>query len=185
MRTASIVARCLCSTGRRDDVSRQTRSITTGVLVQYFGEGLTEIERADRSNPITRWNPVASAFQVVESSHGRRIGPYSDAIRVGGLVYTSGQAGIDPATGSIAGDSFEAQARQAFANLQAILEDAGSGLAQVIKVTCFLADPDAFLLLNSLFEEFFPVAPPVRSTPLVQLPRGLLFSIDAIAVVGS
>src|SRR3954470_15668241 len=125
------------------------------------------------------------ANEVIESPRVPRLGPYSQAVRVGNVVYTAGQAGIDPATGSIAGDSFEAQARQAFANLQAILEDAGSGLAQVIKVTCFLADPDAFLLLNSLFEEFFPVAPPVRSTPMVQLPRGLLFSIDAIAVVGS
>ena len=128
---------------------------------------------------------MALASEIIESARVPRIGPYSQAIRVGGLVYTAGQAGIDPATGTVAGISFEAQARQAFANLQAVLEDAGSSLARVIKVTCFVADPDAFPLLNALFEEFFPVAPPVRSTPLVQLPRGLLFSIDAIAVVSS
>ena len=127
---------------------------------------------------------MTSLTPVFYGSRSGRIGPYSQAISVGGLVYTAGQAGIDPATGTVAGDSFEAQARQAFANLQAVLEEAGSGLGQVIKVTCFLADPDAFPLLNSLFQEFFPTAPPVRSTPLVQLPRGLLFSIDAIAVVG-
>jgi 2-iminobutanoate/2-iminopropanoate deaminase len=102
---------------------------------------------------------------------------------VGGLVYTAGQPGIDPTSGQVAGDSFEAQARQAFANLEAVLEDAGSSLARVIKVTCFVADPNGFPVLNTLFAEFFPVAPPVRSTPLVQLPRGLLFSIDAVAVV--
>jgi 2-iminobutanoate/2-iminopropanoate deaminase len=63
-----------------------------------------------------------------------------------------------------------------------VLEDAGSSLERVIKVTCFLTDPNAFPALNTLFAEFFPVAPPVRSAPIVQLPRGLLFSIDAIAV---
>jgi 2-iminobutanoate/2-iminopropanoate deaminase len=98
-------------------------------------------------------------------------------------VYTAGQPGIQPSTGAVAGDTFEAQARQAFANLAAVLEDAGSRLARVIKVTCFVADAGAFPTLNALFAEFFPDAPPVRSTPIVQLPRGLLFSIDAIAVV--
>lgn len=83
----------------------------------------------------------------------------------------------------MAGDTFEAQARQAFANLAAVLEDAGSRLSRVIKVTCYVADAAAFPTLNALFAEFFPDAPPARSTPIVQLPRGLLFSIDAIAVV--
>ena len=120
--------------------------------------------------------------EVIDSPRVPRIGPYSQAVRVGDLVYTAGQPGIDPATGQVAGVSFEAQARQAFANLRAVLEDAGSSLERVIKVTCFVADPDAFPVLNTLFAELFPVAPPVRSTPLVQLPRGLLFSIDAVAV---
>ena len=126
---------------------------------------------------------MALPSEVIESVRVPRIGPYSQAVRAGDLVFTAGQPGIDPATGQVAGDSFEAQARQAFANLQAVLEDAGSSLGRVIKVTCFVADPDAFPVLNALFAEFFPVAPPVRSTPLVQLPRGLLFSIDAVAVV--
>ena len=117
---------------------------------------------------------MALASEVIDSSRVPRIGPYSQAIRVGELVYTAGQPGIDPTTGQVAGDSFESQAHQA---------DGGSSLARVIKVTCFVADPNAFPVLNALFAEFFPVAPPVRSTPLVQLPRGLLFSIDAVAVV--
>jgi len=121
--------------------------------------------------------------EVIDSPRVPRIGPYSQAIRVGDLVYTAGQPGIDPKTGQVAGESFEAQARQAFANLRAVLEDAGSSLERIVKVPCFVADANAFPTLNSLFAEFFPVAPPVRSTPLVQLPRGLLFSIDAIAVV--
>jgi 2-iminobutanoate/2-iminopropanoate deaminase len=126
---------------------------------------------------------MALPSEVVDSSRVPRIGPYSQAVRVGDLVYTAGQPGIDPATGAVAGDTFEAQARQAFANLAAVLEDAGSRLARVIKVTCFVTDPAAFSTLNALFAEFFPDAPPVRSSPIVQLPRGLLFSIDAIAVV--
>jgi 2-iminobutanoate/2-iminopropanoate deaminase len=121
------------------------------------------------------------APEVIDSARVPRIGPYSQAIRMGDLVFTAGQSGMDPATGKVAGDSFEAQARQAFANLAAVLEDAGSSLSRVIKVTCFIADPAAFPTLNALFAEFFPEAPPVRSTPVVQLPRGLLFSIDAIA----
>jgi 2-iminobutanoate/2-iminopropanoate deaminase len=134
-------------------------------------------------SPSLREIRVALPSEVVDSSRVPRIGPYSQAIRVGNLVYTAGQPGIAPASGTVAGATFEAQARQAFANLAAVLEDAGSRLARVIKVTCFVTDPDAFPTLNALFAEFFPDAPPVRSTPIVQLPRGLLFSIDAIAVV--
>jgi 2-iminobutanoate/2-iminopropanoate deaminase len=126
---------------------------------------------------------MALPSEVVDSSRVPRIGPYSQAVRVGNLVYTAGQPGIDPATGAIAGDTFEAQARQAFANLAMVLDDAGSSLARVVKVTCFVTDASAFATLNALFAELFPVAPPVRSTPIVQIPRGLLFSIDAIAVV--
>lgn len=120
----------------------------------------------------------------LESSRVPRRGPYSQAVRLGSLIFVAGQAGLDPATGAVAGATFEAQARQAFENLKAILEDAGSGLAQVVKTTCFLCVPEAFDRLNALYAEYFPIAPPVRSTPVVQLPRGLLFSIEAIAAAG-
>lgn len=126
---------------------------------------------------------MALPSEIVESPRVPRIGPYSQAVRVGDVVYTAGQPGIDPASGTVAGDTFESQARQAFANLAAVLEDAGSSLARVVKVTCFITDAAAFPTLNALFAEFFPDAPPVRSAPIVQLPRGLLFSIDAVAVV--
>jgi 2-iminobutanoate/2-iminopropanoate deaminase len=126
---------------------------------------------------------MALPSEVLDSPRIPRLGPYSQAVRVGNLVFTAGQGGINPATGAVAGDSFEAQARQAFANLAVVLEDAGSRLARVVKVTCFVGDPTAFSTLNTLFTEFFPEAPPARSVPVVQLPRGLLFSIEAIAVV--
>ena len=125
---------------------------------------------------------MALPEEIVTSARVPRIGPYSQAVRVGDLVFTAGQPGIDPRTGQVAGDTFEAQARQALANLGAILEDAGSRLERVVKVTCFISDAGAFGTLNALFEEFFPGNPPVRSTPVISLPRGLLFSIDAIAV---
>ena len=125
------------------------------------------------------------AKQVVASARVPQLGPYSQVVRVGDLLFTAGQAGIDPKTGTVAGPNFEAQARQAFENLRAVLEDAGSGLAQVVRVTCYLGDPAAFAALNDLFGEYFPSEPPVRSAPVVSLPKSLLFSIDAIAVAGS
>jgi 2-iminobutanoate/2-iminopropanoate deaminase len=125
---------------------------------------------------------VALPEEIVESARVPRIGPYSQAVRVGDVVYTAGQPGIDPSTGQIAGATFEAQARQAFSNLRAVLEDAGSRMERVVKVTCFVTDPGAFATLNALFAEYFPASPPVRSTPVIALPRGLLFSIDAIAI---
>ncbi len=107
---------------------------------------------------------MALAEQVIDSERVPRIGPYSQAVRVGNLVFTAGQAGIDPATGQAVGPTFEAQARQAFANLQAVLEGAGSSIQLVVKVTCFVADASAFPKLNELFTEFFTESPPVRST---------------------
>jgi 2-iminobutanoate/2-iminopropanoate deaminase len=126
---------------------------------------------------------MALPHEVVTSARVPRIGPYSQAVRVGNLIFTAGQPGINPATGQVAGPTFEAQARQAIENLRAVLEDAGSSLQRVVKVTCFIAtDPSAFATLNALFAEFFPDSPPVRSAPVVALPKGLLFSIEAIAV---
>ena len=112
-------------------------------------------------------------------SHASQVAPGSE------LVFVAGQLAVG-ADGQIVGPGdFEAQARQAFANLRAVLEDAGSSLDRVVKVTCYLPDASAFAVLNALFAELFPIAPPVRSAPIVQLPRGLLFSVDAIAVVNN
>jgi len=126
---------------------------------------------------------VTALHEVVESSRVPRRGPYSQAVRLGELLFVAGQAGLDPSSGALAGTTFELQARQAFDNLRAILEDAGSSLDQVVKTTCFLAVPEAFDQLNAVYAEYFPVVPPVRSAPVVQLPRGLLFSVEAIAAV--
>jgi 2-iminobutanoate/2-iminopropanoate deaminase len=102
---------------------------------------------------------------------------------VGELLFVAGQAGIVPATGQPAGGGFEGQAKQAFENLRAVLEAAGSGLEHVVKTTMFVNGAENAAAANTLFGEHFPVDPPARSAPLVGLPRGLLFSIEAIAVV--
>jgi 2-iminobutanoate/2-iminopropanoate deaminase len=120
--------------------------------------------------------------EVIESKRVPRLGPYAQAVKVGNLVFTAGQPGIDPVTRRPPNATFEGQVRQAFSNLEAVLQDAGSGLERVIKVTCFVTDAAHFVKLNELFEEFFPKSPPARTTPIVVLPNHLLFSIEAIAV---
>jgi 2-iminobutanoate/2-iminopropanoate deaminase len=111
----------------------------------------------------------------------KALGPYSHVVRLGDLLFVSGQAGLDPHTGVPAGESFEAQARQAFQNLSAVLRTSGSSLEHVAKTTIFLTNATDFPALNELYAEFFPTNPPARSAPIVQLPRGLLISIECIA----
>jgi len=111
------------------------------------------------------------------------LGPYSQAVIAGGFVFCSGTAGIDPVTGEIA-DGIEAQTEQALLNLAAILDEAGSSLRNVVKTTIFYADVDDFAVLNAVYARHMPYPPPARSAPAnVTLPRGLLVSIEAIAVL--
>jgi 2-iminobutanoate/2-iminopropanoate deaminase len=110
------------------------------------------------------------------------IGPYSQAVRAGGFVFVSGQPGVDPATGAAAGPTFGEQARQAFANLAAVLRAAGSSPEQVVSTTVLVADQADFGELNELFGAFFPEDPPARMTMQVPLPRGLLISIGCTAL---
>ncbi len=111
------------------------------------------------------------------------LGGYSQVVRAGDLLFVSGQVGIDPETGEPVEGGFEAEARQAFTNLRTILEAAGGGLGHVVKTTMFLTSVDDFASAGRLYAEFFPEDPPARSAPVVALPRGLQFSIEAIAVV--
>ena len=110
------------------------------------------------------------------------LGPYSQAVRLGDTLYIAGQGGLNPVTGQI-GETFEAQARQAFENLSSVLQAANSSLQHVAKTTIFLSDANNFAKLNELYAEFFPTNPPARSVPVVQLPRGLLISVECIAGV--
>jgi 2-iminobutanoate/2-iminopropanoate deaminase len=121
--------------------------------------------------------------QAVSTEHAPpAIGPYSQAIVANGLVFCSGTAGIDPATGAVA-DGIEAQTEQALRNLQAILTAAGSSMDNLVKTTIFYANVDDFATINEIYARHLPDPPPARSAPAnVVLPRGLLISIDAIAV---
>lgn len=111
------------------------------------------------------------------------IGPYSQAIVANGFVFCSGTVGIDPATGS-PGDSIEAQTEQALRNLDAILTAAGASLSTLVKTTIFYSNVEDFATINAIYARYMPDPPPARSAPAnVVLPRGLLISIDAIAVV--
>ncbi|MDQ7028670.1 MAG: RidA family protein [Ardenticatenia bacterium] len=113
----------------------------------------------------------------------KAIGPYSQAIRVGHLVFTAGQIGVDPVTGKLV-EGTAAQTRQAMRNLQAILEAAGSGLDDVVKTTIFVADLNDFALVNEVYGSFFAGAPPARSTVQVaRLPLDARVEIEMIAIV--
>ena len=122
--------------------------------------------------------------QAVTSDYApAALGPYSQAIVAGGLIFCSGMAGIDPATGAIP-DGIEAQTEQALANLGAVLADAGASMDDVVKTTIFYTNIEDFARLNEVYARHMPDPPPARSAPAnVRLPRDLLVSIEAIAVM--
>lgn len=113
------------------------------------------------------------------------IGPYSQAIKAGNLVYTSGQLPIDPATGVFPEGGIKEQTRQSLLNVQAILDAAGVSMNQVVKTTVFLADMNDFADMNSVYAEFFFEPYPARSAVAVKtLPKGALVEIEVIAEIG-
>jgi 2-iminobutanoate/2-iminopropanoate deaminase len=110
------------------------------------------------------------------------IGPYSQGIASGDLVFVSGQVGLDPATGAVA-DGIEGQTEQALRNLAAVLEAGGCSMSDVVKTTLWLTDATHFATVNEIYARHLPEPAPARSTPiLAALPRGFLISIEAIAV---
>ena len=114
----------------------------------------------------------------------RAIGPYSQAIRTESLVFTAGQAGLDPKSGELVEGGIEGQTRQALTNLRHVLEAANSGLNFAVKTTVFLKDMNDFSKMNAIYGEFFPENPPARSTiAAAGLPKGALVEIEIIAMV--
>ena len=110
------------------------------------------------------------------------IGPYSQAIQVGNLIYTSGQIPIDPATGNFVEGGIKEQTRQSLTNIQAILEEAGLTMGNVVKTTVFMADMADFADMNSVYAEFFSEPYPARSAVAVKtLPKGALVEIEVVA----
>lgn len=111
------------------------------------------------------------------------IGPYSQGVRVGNFVFTAGQVAIDPAVGKLIDGDISAQTEQALRNVQAILEEAGTGLENVVKTTVFLQDISYFAAMNEVYAQFFSDSLPARSTVAVSLPAGALVEIEAVALI--
>ena len=112
------------------------------------------------------------------------IGPYAQAIKANGFVYTAGQIAIDPAGGEIVAGGITAQTRQVFANLAAVLKAAGTSMDQVVKATVFLRHMADFAAMNEVYAEHLGKAAPARSTVAVaELPRAALVEIDLVAVL--
>ena len=110
------------------------------------------------------------------------IGPYSQAIRVGNLIYTSGQIPINPATGQFVEGGIKEQTRQSLTNVKAILEEAGTSMANVVKTTVFMADMNDSADMNAVYAEFFTEPFPARSAVAVKtLPKGALVEIEVVA----
>ncbi len=121
---------------------------------------------------------------VVSDKAPKAIGPYSGAIKAKLFVFTSGQLGIDPETGSLVDGGVEAETRQALTNLKLFLEAAGSCLDCVVKTTVFLRDIGDFSRMNSVYAEFFSKEPPARSAfQVAALPKGAAVEIEAVAMV--
>lgn len=112
------------------------------------------------------------------------IGPYSQAIQVGNIVYTSGQIPIDPATGVFVDGGIKEQTRQSLLNVKAILEETGLTMANVVKTTVFMADMNDFADMNAVYAKFFAEPYPARSAVAVKtLPKGALVEIEVVAGV--
>ena len=110
------------------------------------------------------------------------IGPYAQANIIGDLVITSGQIPIDPATGNLVEGDIEAQTKQVFENLKAVLEAAGSGLDKIVKTTCFMDNMNDFAKMNEVYASFFSGDYPSRSAvEVAKLPKGALIETEAIA----
>jgi 2-iminobutanoate/2-iminopropanoate deaminase len=113
----------------------------------------------------------------------KAIGPYAQAIKAGGFIYTAGQIPIDPKTGDFVSGGIAAQTRQVLENLKAVLESGGSSLDKVVKATVFLRNMGEFAAMNEVYAEYLGHAKPARSTVAVsELPRGALVEIDLVAL---
>ena len=123
--------------------------------------------------------------EIIKASNApEAIGPYSQAVKSGNLLFVSGQVPVNPATGKIA-DDIKAQTRQALDNLKAVLAAGGATMANVMKTTIFMKNLDDFTVMNDIYKEYFSKDPPARSTIEVsRIPRGSSIEIEAIAIIG-
>ena len=128
---------------------------------------------------------MASERTIIATDRApQAVGPYSQAVRVGGLVFTAGQIPIDPSTGKVEETSIEAQTHQVLHNLSAVLEAAGSGLDKALKLTVFMTDLSRFQDMNAVYAGYFGSDPPARSAvEVAALPLGVAIEMEAVALV--
>lgn len=120
---------------------------------------------------------------VATAEAPKAIGPYSQAVRANGVVYTSGQIALDPATGNLVEGTFEEQVHRVFRNLEAVLKEAGSGFDRVLKATVYVTDLGNFQVLNTIYAGYFGDHKPARTTIQASaLPKGAQVEIDLIAL---
>jgi 2-iminobutanoate/2-iminopropanoate deaminase len=124
--------------------------------------------------------------KVIETDRApKAIGPYSQAIQAGDLIFLSGQIPLDPTTGGVVEGGIEEQTRRVLDNIKGLIESQKLGMGDVIKVTMFLKDMSHFSLVNEIYAAYFPSSPPARSTvEVARLPRDVLIEIEAIALAG-
>ena len=122
---------------------------------------------------------------IISTKHApAAVGPYSQAVRTGNMVFTAGQIALDPATGKLLEDDIAIQTEQVLKNLTAVLDAAGTNLANVVKCTVFLQDMGDFAAMNAVYAQFFTENPPARSAvQAAALPLGARVEIEAIALV--
>ena len=127
-----------------------------------------------------------SAISVVATENApAAIGPYSQGLAVGNLVFTAGQIPLDPHSMDVDGEDIETQSERVMMNLDAVLAAAGSSLSRVLKTTCFLVDLNDFQAFNSIYGKWFGDHKPARSTVQVsKLPRGVLVEVECVATIG-
>jgi 2-iminobutanoate/2-iminopropanoate deaminase len=134
-------------------------------------------------------NSIADSKEKIQTGKApAAIGPYSQAVKVGEWIFTSGQIPLDPFTGQIVAGDVEAQTERVIANLRAVLEAAGSSLARVVKTTVYLKDMDDFVAMNGVYGKHFAgegVVAPARSTvEVARLPKDVKVEIDVVALAG-
>jgi 2-iminobutanoate/2-iminopropanoate deaminase len=123
--------------------------------------------------------------EIVATEHGpKAIGPYSQAVKANGFVFTAGQVALDPETGAMVGTEIKAQTVRVMENLKGIVEAAGSSLHKAVKTTVFLKDMNDFAAMNEIYAKYFPSAPPARSTvEVARLPKDARVEIEVVALL--
>jgi len=126
---------------------------------------------------------MAEIRKIATEKAPKAIGPYSQAVTVNGVLYSSGQIPLDPETGQVVGTDIETQTRRVMENISAVLEEAGIGFKNVVKTTCFLKDLSDFAAFNAVYAEYFVSLPARSCVEVSALPRDVLVEVEIIAVL--